>query len=133
MALTPITYKLMAELLLKTDLVCKNKAEDETDTKLRVAVFSDKLLEFPSDCVKEVFNDWMEKEKWTPSLSEILERVKTRSKSRYALRSALKGLYLHLGFEKSEKEKVLGSIADLTKGFSLNDHDKPDADGFQRY
>lgn len=66
--------------------VTKSRATDGTDLRMMLAVFADELAEFPEDVVATAFRKWARREKWWPSLAEILDQCQRLSRVRASLK-----------------------------------------------
>lgn len=63
-----------------------SRPTDQTDLKMKLAVFAEELAEFPEDVVATAFRKWAQREKWWPSLSEIRDQCQRLNRVRQSLK-----------------------------------------------
>jgi hypothetical protein len=69
--------------------VTKAHAHDETDMQMLLGIFADELQHFPEDVVVSAFRKFAKREKFWPSLAEILDDCQRLSRWRYSLKAIL--------------------------------------------
>jgi hypothetical protein len=65
--------------------VTKAREVNETDTEMMLGVFIDELRVFPRDVVITAFRKWAMREKWWPSLAEIIDDCQRMARWRFSL------------------------------------------------
>lgn len=68
--------------------VTKSRATDGMDLRMMLAIFADELAQFPEDVVATAFRKWARREKWWPSLAEILDQCQRLNRVRASLARA---------------------------------------------
>lgn len=91
-ALAPCPHNVIAHELTRVRLMTKAKAETVKDQALLVAAFGDELRKYPRDAVEEVFQSWIENQKFFPSWAELKERLDGKLWRRYKLRELLSAI-----------------------------------------
>lgn len=79
--------------LVRCFSVTASKDDEPFQLKAQLAALADELIRFPADAVKGACRDWANKNKWRPTLFDLVEscerRSQVRMKTMQALRSSL--------------------------------------------
>ena len=87
-ALVVAPGNLVTKALARLAISTKSRAEDSDDLKFRLAVYADELR-YPADIVEEVCQKWARTEKWSPSVSDLVERCDNLVRWRRVTRDSL--------------------------------------------
>jgi len=80
------------------------------DLQLVLAAYADELMKYPVDAVREVLRSWPRKEKFWPSMSELIARLDPLVASRHALLEGLRRGYREpeaVSFQRSTQRRIV--------------------------
>jgi hypothetical protein len=88
-ALVPAPGPMIAKEIARLGMVCKVRAEEVDEIKLRIGVFADELREYPADVLVDACRFWGRTEKFFPAWSELKDLLDVRVKRRKRLAAAV--------------------------------------------
>jgi hypothetical protein len=83
----PATPESVIEAATRCLTMTKAHAHDQADIRAMLGIFADELQHFPEDVVVSAFRKYARREKFWPSLAEILDDCQRLNRWRYSLRS----------------------------------------------
>lgn len=92
-ALLPSPERMVLAELARLRALTVSRDQSTTDLELIAAAYTDELVKYPPDAVKEVLREWPRSQRFWPSMAELTERLERLVKPRRALREALRNGY----------------------------------------
>ena len=96
-ACAPAPNDVILKELAAMRILTKGKAEDSADRKFTIAVYAEKLAQWPGDVVLHVLRTQPSMCKWWPSWSDLEDRLELYGKKRMKRHTALVDLMLSFG------------------------------------
>jgi hypothetical protein len=89
--MTPLPVKEIAKELTTLNALTKRRREDQGDTQLMIAAYTERLMPYPGESVIHVLRKWPETKdgKWWPAWADLFELLEARCAERMLMLEAL--------------------------------------------